>query len=193
MQRRQFLAGSGLAGSLVAGCLTVSDGGTTPEQRLVSITHRDDPPDLPVRPSVEVNQPLSSDAGPPELVAAVENAAAYPIEVGEERAVVFAYVSSQERPGLTLVPADESYEPVESGCWRLADEIAIPEYYGIVSLAPAERTERRLGVWGSADGEGCLPTGRFRFETQYAGARDREDGIDEQEWSSSWGFTLEVS
>jgi hypothetical protein len=28
--------------------------------------------------------------------------------------------------------------------------------------------------------------------TQYAGARDRTDGIDDQEWSDSWGFSLVV-
>lgn len=159
---------------------------------MVSITDRDVSPDIPVRPSVEPVQPLSSDAGPPELVAAVENTAAHPIEVGEERAIVFAYVSSEERPGLTLVPTDDDPEPVEPGCWRLADAIAIPEYYGIVPLAPGERTERHLGIWGSPEADGCLQTGTFRFETQYAGARDRGEGIEDQEWSGRWGFTLAV-
>lgn len=193
MHRRQFIASGLAASSLVAGCLTVSDGGTTPTRRVVSVTARDGSPDIPVRPTVEVAQPMASDAGPPELVAAVENTADHPIEVGEERAIVFAYVSSDELPGLTLVPSDDDAEPVDLGCWRLADAIAVPEYYGIVTLEPGETTDRQLDVWGSPAGDACLPTGEFRFSTRYAGARDQSEGIEEQEWSGSWGFTLEVS
>jgi hypothetical protein len=192
VNRRAFLAGGLASGHLLPGCLTVSDGGTTPTQRMVSVSGRDEPPDLPVHPSVEVVQPLSSDAGPPELVASVANTADHPIEVGEERAIVFAYVSSEDRPGLTLVPTTDEPEPVEPGCWRLADAIAIPEYYGIVTLAPGEATERQLGVWASSDGGACLPTGEFRFQTQYAGARDRSEGVEDQEWSGRWGFTVSV-
>lgn len=191
-RRRCLSAGLATAG-LFAGCLALPDGGSTPTPTSeISIVDRDVPPNVPVVPSVEVAAPTASDAGPPELDVAVENAADYPIEVGEERAIVFAFVSSEERPGLTLVPVDGDYPAVKAGCWRLAETIAVPEYYGVVDLEPGEAFQRRIGVWGSPDGEGCLPTGRFRFETQYEGARDRSEGIDEQEWRGAWGFTLAV-
>ena len=157
------------------------------------MVERDPAPDLPIRPGVEVVEPRATSTRPPVLRATVENDATYPVEVGEERAIVFAFVSSEARPGVTLLPADDGYEPVEPGCWRLGEPVAIPEYYGVVRLAPGEAVSRRVGVWGSPDGEGCLPTGRFRFSTTYAGGRDRTDGLDEQEWRGNWGFTLDVS
>lgn len=194
MQRRQFVRGGLAAGPFLAGCLGLPGGGPSPTPRpTASIIDRDDPPAIPVEPAVEVVESAASAAGPPELRVAVANTADHPIEVGEERAIVFAFVSTEERPGLVLVPVDGEYDPVEPGCWRLAEPIAIPEYYGIVSLAPGESTERHLRVWGSPDGAGCLPTGEFRFTTRYAGARDRTEGIDEQAWSGRWGFTLALA
>jgi hypothetical protein len=157
----------------------------------VSIVDRDDRPEVPVRPAIEVVAADATGAAPPALRATVVNTADHPIEVGEERAIVFAFVASEE-PGLTLVPTDTEAEAVETGCWRLSDAIAIPEYYGVVTLEPGESTARRVGVWGSPEGEGCLPTGAFRFTTEYTGARDRDDDIEDQEWSARWGFTLAV-
>lgn len=192
MRRRHLLRSTLVGPPLLAGCLGLSDGGSPTPRPSVSVVDRLDRPDIPVRPDIELVTAAASDAGPPVLRATVENTADHPIEVGEERAIVFAYVASQPDRGLTLVPADESYDPVRTGCWRLAEQIAVPEYYGIVSLDPGETTERRLNVWGSPDGEGCLPAGEFRFLTQYAGARDRGDGIEDQEWAGEWGFTLAV-
>ena len=180
---------------LLAGCLALPDGGGPPSGgREVAIVDRDPLPALPVWPSVDVVDPAATADGPPTLRATVENAADYPVEVGEERAIVFAYVASDGRPGLTLLPAvDDGYEAVEPGCWRLAEPVAVAGYYGVVRLAPGEAVDRRLEVWGSADGDGCLPTGRFHLSTAFAGARDRREGLDEQAWQGTWGFTLEVS
>lgn len=193
MNRRRYLATGFAASGLVAGCLALPDGGSTPTQRpRISVIERAELPDIPVRPSVEITAPEASDEAPPELRATVENTADYPIEVGEERAIVFAFVYSEAQPGLQLLPTDGDYQAVEPGCWRLAESVVVAEYYGVVSLEPGETTERRLGVWASPDGEGCLPNGEFRFETQYAGARDREAGIEDEEWRGSWSFTLDV-
>ncbi|MDZ7702550.1 MAG: hypothetical protein U5J98_11100 [Halobacteriales archaeon] len=193
MNRRQYLASGLGAAGLLAGCLSTGDGGSTPTPRpVISIVDRDAPPDIPVEPSVEVATAAASGDGPPELRTSVENTADHPIEVGEERAIVFAFVSSEERPGLTLLPAGGEYPAVEPGCWRLREPIAIAEYYGVVELAPGEASSRRVGVWESPDGEGCLPTGEFRLATTYAGARDRTDGVEEREWQGTWGFTLAV-
>lgn len=193
VRRRSLLLWLAAAPTLV-GCLTLPDGGRTPTGgRTVSIVDRDPAPDLPVRPSVEVATPEATDAGPPELHATLENVADYPVQVGEERAIVFAFVDSEERPGLTLLPVGDDYPSVEPGCWRLAEPVAIPEYYGTVDLDPGETVARRVGAWGSPDGDGCLPTGRFRFTTLYAGARDLGEGFEEQQWQADWGFTLAVT
>ncbi|MDX1745844.1 MAG: hypothetical protein R3324_07905 [Halobacteriales archaeon] len=132
-------------------------------------------------------------ARPTQLKVTVTNVSDEPISVGEERAIVFAYVHSETRPGLVLLPASESVSPPRDGCWRLPEPIAIAEYYGVVDLAPGESTERTLGVWGGPElTEGCLPTGEFRFETTFSGGPARDGGIDPPEWTASWGFSLTV-
>lgn len=193
MYRRTFLRASAGAAPLVAGCLASPSTGDS-RRRRVSVVERDDPPDLPVRPSVEVVAPRATDDAPPRIGATVTNTADYPVEVGEERAVVFAFVASEERPGIILLPGPaDQYSPTDPGCWRLTEPVAVPEYYGIVRLAPGESTERVVGVWGTPDGEGCLPTGRFRFTTTYSVARDETDGIDGPEERAEWGFDVEIA
>lgn len=193
MNRRDFLAGSFAGGGLMSGCLSLpSDrSASTPHSR-ISITTTDPRPDLPVRPNIEVVAPAATDAGPPELQARLENTADHTTEVGEERDIVFAFVSSEARPGLTLLPIESDYSPVESGCWRLTDPVVVPEYYGVVSLEPGQTIGRRLGVWATPDGEACLPRGEFRFQTSYAGARDQGAAIEDPSWSGQWGFRLAV-
>ena len=162
--------------------------------RTVEIVVRDPPPEVPVRPTIEVVEPEASREGPPRLRATVTNRADYPVEVGEERAVVFAFVYSQRQPGVVLLPEPaDAYPAVRRGCWRLAEPVAIAEYYGVTPLAPGESTSREVGVWGSPDGQGCLPTGRFRFETNYSVARDETEGLDSPREDARWGFELDVS
>ncbi len=193
MRRRDYLIGGLAASGLLAGCVNVPTGGGSPTPRpRVRITETDGRPDLPVRPAIEVVAAEPTAGGPPELRAALTNTADHAIEVGEERDIVFAFVTSQARPGLTLLPIDDDYDAVEPGCWRLADPVVVPEYYGVISLDPGETTERRLGVWASPDGSGCLPPGEFRFQTTYAGAPDRDDAVQDPAWSGQWGFTLAV-
>lgn len=191
MKRRSLLRLGAIP--LLAGC--VAPPGDSSGGGRVSIVSVDDPPDLPVRPAVEVVTPAASSDAPPQLRVTVTNTADHPVEVGEERDIVFAFVHSQERPGLQLLPeSEEGYPAVRPGCWRLAEPIFVAEYYGIVPLDPGESTARTVGVWGSPDLEaGCLPTGEFRFLTTYTVARDEREGMDEPDDSARWGFTLRVT
>lgn len=193
MRRRDYLIGGLATSGLLAGCVSLpTDGGSSTRRPAITVIETDSRPDLPVQPSIEAVAPEATAGGPPELHASLTNTADHAIEVGEERDIVFAFVTSQAQPGLTLLPIDGDYDAVEPGCWGLADHVVVPEYYGVVSLDPGETTERRLGVWASPDGTGCLPRGEFRFETTYAGARDRDDAVEDPEWSGQWGFTLGV-
>jgi hypothetical protein len=158
MRGREYLIGGMAASGLLAGCVNVPTGrGSTTHRPRVTITETDGRPDLPVRPAIEVVAPEATAAAPPELRAALTNTADHAIEVGDERDIVFAFVTSQARPGLTLLPIDGDYDAVEPGCWRPADRLVVPEYYGVGSLDPGETTERRLGVWANPNGTGCLP------------------------------------
>lgn len=194
MYRRTFLRGAAIAAPPAAGCLsTPPTDGPDRESKRVSIVGRDPELDLPVRPSVEVVEPRASDDAPPRLRTRVTNEADYRVEVGEERAIVFAFVHSEGSPGAILLPEPaDQYSAVEPGCWRLSDPVAVPEYYGVTVLEPGASAERELGVWGATDGSGCLPTGRFRFATTYDVGRDRTDGIDDPDARGQWGFTLRI-
>lgn len=195
MDRRAVLQGGLVASTMLAGCLTLPDAGTPANGGRIALIAVDEPPAIPLRPAVEVVEPAATTEGPPRLRVTLTNTAEFPMEVGEERAIVFAYVHSQEQPGLQLLPEPAAnYPAVGDGCWRLAEPIAIAEYYGIVRLAPGETTAADLTVWGSHDvGEGCLPTGRFRFLTAYTAARDETDGLDDAEFTARWGFSLEIT
>lgn len=181
---------------MIAGCVTApGDGDTGTTDRTIAIGSTDDLPDIPVRPRVDVTAAKPTASSPPGLRVTITNQSDHRIGVGEERAIVFAYVHSEERPGLVLLPAPAADDPaVRRGCWRLAEPIAIAEYYGVVGLDPGESTDRELGVWGGPElTTGCLPTGTFRFRTTYRGGPSERAAIDAPEWEARWGFTIEVS
>lgn len=186
--RRSLLRASGaLLLTVLAGCL----GGTPPASQppRLSILSTDDDPDVPVRPQVEVTREEATDDNPPQLRVTVTNESDEVVHVGEGRAIVFAYVTD-DSGALQLLPAEGDY-PAEAGCWRLTEPIAITEEYRIVELDPGASTTQLVDVYGAPDGENCLPTGEFRFETTYSVAvgADREPG-DDGTRDARWGFTV---
>jgi hypothetical protein len=165
---------------------TPTDGGDGPTVTLDAV---DDPPDIPVEPAVEVVEATATDAHPPRLRATVTNRSDGTVTVGEGRAVVFAYVSDTAR-NLTLLPEGGDY-PVEAGCWRLREPIAITEEYRTVTLDPDEAVSGVQGVYGAADGTGCLPTGTFRFESTYSVYAGETPDTERER--ATWGFSLAVA
>lgn len=157
-----------------------------------SVVAVDDPPALPVRPAVEVIEAAATLSCPPTVRATVTNRSDGTVTVGEGRAIVFAYVSDATDE-LVLLPADTNRGyPVEAGCWRLAEPIFVTEEYRTVILDPGGSVSRRVGVYGKPDGDGCLPVGEFRFETQYdvaPGANTVPDA-DRDGRGATWGFSL---
>lgn len=176
----------------LGGCVTIPNNGSSAANVRISIVAKDDPPELPVRPDVEIQSPESTEDAPPQIQATVTNISDERVNVGEEREIVFAFVHSEHQPGIQLLPEPSSnYSSVEPGCWRLTDGVPIPEYYGIVTLDPGESVSRVNGVWGSHElDQGCLPTGQFRFEGTYTMA---PDGPPEKETSARWGFELSIT
>lgn len=196
--RRTVLATAGLAGAgLLAGCVgdeqpaaggtssgpsptdTPPDdgsgdgnasGGTRPEGTggpgvtIASVAER---PALPIRPTVELVDPVATDDHPPRLRVRVENGADGEITIGEARAVVFEYVTAESGELITL-PAGGDY-PVEPGCWRLTEGVAITEEYRTATLGPGEALSADLELYGAATGEdACLPVGEHEFRSTYS-------------------------
>ena len=149
---------------------TDSTGGTRPEGTggpTVTLASVDQRPNLPVRPTVEVLEPVATQEHPPRLRVTVENGSDGPITLGEARAVVFQYVTS-ESGELTLLPPGEDY-PAEAGCWRLREGIAVTEEYRTVTLDPGEAHASDLDLYGAPTQEDvCLPVGEHRFETVFS-------------------------
>lgn len=169
-----------------------SSGGTRPSGTGgpgLTLASVDDAPDLPVTPAVEVTRDTATNEHPPQLRVTVTNDSDEPVQIGEGRAVVFAYVTS-ESGQLILLPAEGDY-PAEPDCWRLTEGIAVTEEYRMLTLQPGESTSQLVDVYGAAGGDGCLPVGEHRFESTYTVARG-EDGLaggDEGE-QARWGFSV---
>lgn len=153
----------------------------------LSIAGVDDAPDLPVTPTVTVTRDVATEDHPPQLCVTVTNDGDETVQLGEGRAVVFAYVTS-ESDELILLPTGSDY-PAEPSCWRLTEPIAVTAEYRVLTLEPGESTTQRVDVYGAADGDGCLPVGEHRFETTYSVARGT-DGIPSDGKQARWGFAV---
>jgi hypothetical protein len=153
--------------------------------------------DGPLEHAVTVVTEAATDETPPRLRVTATNASDRPVEVGDARAVVFAYRGDTDGH-LLLLPDDGEY-PAEAGCWRLADPVATTDEFRLLSLAPGETVGRTLGCYGAPGEDACLPVGEFRFETTFrtratsAGSAGREDDtpVDgETDTGRAWGFSL---
>jgi hypothetical protein len=153
----------------------------------VTLVDVDDPPELPVRPSIEVVREAATTDHPPQLRATVANESDEPVSVGEGRAIVFAYVTA-ESGELILLPAGGTY-PAEADCWRLTEGIAVTEEYRTVTLEPGESTTRLVDLYGTPDGDGCLPVSEHRFSTTISAAVG-PDAMASEGSSARWGFSV---
>lgn len=58
-------------------------------------------------------------------------------------------------------------EPIE-GCWPV-ENVASNDIASSVSLGPCESFDKTYSVYAAAENDGCLPTGRYRFDGSYWG------------------------
>ena len=173
-----------------SGTATDGTGGTRPAGTGgpgVTMVDVDGPPELPVRPTVEVVRGAATADHPPQLRATVTNESDDPVSVGEGRAIVFAYVTA-ESGELVLLPAGEAY-PAETDCWRLTEGIAVTEEYRTVTLEPGESTTQLVDLYGAPGGDGCLPVGEHRFSTTISAAVG-PDAMASEGSSARWGFSV---
>lgn len=184
--RRSLLSALPAVTLPMAGCLT-PPGGDGPDRPSLRIVARDDQPSHPLEIAVRVTRPDATESHPPGIHTAVTNTSDETVEVGEARAVVFAFQYSADG-ALMLLPAGGDY-PADPGCWRLTEGIAVTEEYRIRSLAPDETMEASLSLYASTENpEGtCFPLGEHRFESRYS---LHPTGDDERRFT--WGFTVSL-
>lgn len=199
MYRRCLLALGGVcASAILGGCIQPpgDDDGTSSDGVSVTVTSQADQPTVPVEYSVEMVESLATMDSPARLRVTLTNPTDSTVVLGEERAVQFHHVASTEKT-LYLHPAggETGQSPVEPGCWQLTEYVAVPEYYGTVTLAEGETTQAESYVYGHPElSEGtCLPTGDHQIQTTGV-AGDDEDAFDDESALTDfeWGFTLRI-
>jgi hypothetical protein len=218
--RRDLLRVASIGGVFVlAGCTAIADDSTPPNDSTSSdpgseptelkvprdATHRakinsiDAAPDLPVRPQVSLADPFLTSGSPPALRIDVENLTDEAVTVGEYRAVVFQYVSSNDGAYLLLPVSDRStegtpdrvrgdYAVTEQDCFQLADPIAVTTEYGTIEIPAGGTLTAFVELYVGSTADGCPPVGDYRFETTYSVAPLTDDAGA----PSEWGFTLSV-
>jgi hypothetical protein len=196
MNRRQYLGTCGAtAGAVLSGCLGAPGAGdSNPTAEVaVSIASQMAQPDAPVAYDVALVRATATGESPARLRVSITNPRDQPIVLGEERDVRFHHIPSDDS-ALYLYPAsDEGWGgPVEPGCWRLTDTVAVADYYGTITLEAGETMTAEADIYGHPalpDGD-CLPTGQFHVATRGV-VGDSVDSLDDGT-DYSWGFTLRL-
>lgn len=214
MRRRQVL-GLGVAALPVALAGCTSSGGPggsedtetptaapspspspTPTGTRIDIVSRAEAPDIPVEYDVTMAEPLATDEHPARLLVTIRNPTDSEVVLGEERAVQFHHVTSEDG-ALYLLPAGGRVEEfAEPGCWRLTEHVAVAAYYGTTAVPAGGSISAESCVLGSADlpEDACLPTGEYRVVTSGRAAASAEPllGGGDDATDFEWGFTLRV-
>lgn len=193
MQRRRYLAlGGGVA--LTAGCL--ADPGT-PQETTVGILSRDPQPDIPAEYDAEMLTSRATDEQPPRFRVSITNQTDGSLFLGEERDVQFHHAHSDDME-LYLYPAEEETwdGPVEPGCWRMTEYVAVPEYYGVIEIEAGETRQAESYVYGHPslpDGV-CLPEGEHRLSIEGVTGEQEDDVLGAPDPAEfEWGVTLRIS
>ncbi len=112
------------------------------------------------------------------------------------RAVFFGPTSGGGIPLTVLLESPDGTDPgdrrVREDCWRLEDGIAFETVERNVVLEGGESASVDLAVWGhhKNTSEECLPTGTYRFETEYDALPVDGDG---KAPNFPWGFEIEIT
>lgn len=217
MRRRQLLRVGALAVPLgLAGCLgdalpgdsneetptqtpsptpTPTTTGPPEGDSLVEVVDRDEQPNVPVEYTVSMAEPLATDEHPARVRVELSNTGEADLVLGERRSVQ-GYHGTSSDGALYLMPVGDGRtgDPVEAGCWKLTDYVAVTTEYGTVEVPAGESLTAESFVYGRVDSPGdCLSPGEHRVGL---GGRVAESSAgvigDEDATEFSWGFTLRV-
>lgn len=153
----------------------------------VMVFKTDDQPDLPLRFAVEVTNDVATDDAPPQFEVSITNTSDEELTIGEGRAIFFMYVEDDDSH-LILLPSGEAY-PVEPGCWRLTDGIAVTEEFQTRTISAGDTITQQLDLYGQFGKDGCLPVGNFHFTTTASVLPDENKAYADAQ-QDEWGFTI---
>jgi hypothetical protein len=176
---------------------TVSPSPTpTPAGTPVEVVSTDDGPDVSIEYDAAMAEPLATGEHPARLRVTIRNRADQEVVLGEERAVQFHHVTSEDGTLYLLPDGSSPDEFADPGCWRLTDRVAVPEYYGTIAVPAGESVVAESHVMGSADlpDGACLPSGEHRVTTSGMVAPSADDVLEDTGDATEfeWGLTLRI-
>jgi hypothetical protein len=167
----------------------------TPAGTPVEVVSTDDGPEVPVEYEATMAEPLATGEHPARLRVTIRNPTDSEVVLGEERAVQFHHVASEDG-ALYLFPTGGRVEEfADPGCWRLTEGVAVAEYYGTIAVPAGESITAESYVLGNVDlpESACLPSDEHRVVTNGRAAGDADailQGDDATDYE--WGFTLRI-
>lgn len=187
MRRREILTASGVCMSAsFGGCLSGSEGGENPLAR-IEIVDTDEPPELPVVPTVSVVNEDATEARPASIAVSWKNEGTESIHVAEKRSIVFRTARSADETA-HLLGGDREDAVSFDGCWYLSGEVGGDAAYRNVELDSGDAHEGESNLY-AATAE-CLTTGEYRFQTDVT--IWQSDESEEEGRSEEWGFVLDI-
>lgn len=167
--------------------------GSTPSDteplRSVSVERRDS---LASRLQTQLNVELPKSNITPEHTAVIEvelvNASESKQTYEFGPVPVFSATASTDSQWLLVKPGQ--LDRPSDGCWSHPKSKKEPGALATRrELAPDESATRKFELWSNSRsaGDGCMPSGKYRFEDEYRVRR--ADGADSE---FTWGFTLEI-
>ena len=171
---------------------------TSESQLKVSITEVAPDPDsveYPVSFSVDIENKFIEELKPPMIeVSVVNNSDADIILTGDKTRPVFGgELSNDENSSLMLVRPDEwSEEQISSdNCLSITESIPLSNAQYETNIEKESTESVKLNLLGSHNYGDCMPTGEYRFDTDYK-IMLKEDGINYLQNEFTWGFILKI-
>jgi len=200
--RRQMLSSISLGGILsLSGCIDSlnlnSNRKDFNSEEQISVSILDIAPNPESRYNlqftVDIKKQTADIDGPPVISVSVENIdGPKVILMGTTRAVFGGETDTENN--IALLTRDEwnKNQMKNNQCWNLEKEIPRSGTQYETVLNDGEKSNIDLDVIGSSNMDGCIPLGKYRFETNYSVYLPDKSGnqlVDE----FTWGFILETT
>jgi len=143
--------------------------------------------------NVQVSKKFVDKNNPPSITVSVVNKSDVTILLDGTTRKVFNGVRDTSNSVLLLEETDWRSNQVKSNsCWNLHQEIPLSEVNYRTTLKKSERKEIELYLIGNSNTDGCIPTGSYRFETNYSLLLPDENG-NRLSNEFTWGFIIDIT
>ena len=143
--------------------------------------------------TVKVTKKYVDKNNPPSITVSVTNNSDVTVLLNGTPRKVFDGVRDTSNSVLLLEETDWRSNQIKSNsCWNLHQEIPLSEVNYTTTLKKSESKNIELYLIGNSNIDGCIPTGSYRFETDYSLLLPDESGnrlINE----FTWGFIIDIT